>query len=118
VEEAEEHDEERQQMEEKKEEGEEEEEQGRPHSVRPYMAVREKPESMKKRGMILEAVLTSRKGKGGWERGREGGSERVKVNHLCKHALHISVSSSMSSHLQALLRLPTTYAHAASSLHA
>ena len=69
VEEAEEYDEKREQIEEKKEE-EEEEEQGTAHSVRPYMAVREKPESMKKRGMMLEAVKRRR-----WEGGREGRSE-------------------------------------------
>ena len=39
------------------EEEEEEEEKGKAHWVRPYMAVREKPESMKKRGMMAEAVL-------------------------------------------------------------
>jgi hypothetical protein len=82
VEEAEEHDEKRQQMEEtKEEEEEEEEEQGRAHSVRPYMAVRENPESMKKRGMILEAVVSEKK-----VGGREG--ERMGVSgheHIFMH---------------------------------
>ncbi len=79
------------------EEEEEEEEKGSAHSVRPYMAVREKPESMKKRGMMAEAVLWvvgvgGMGGSGGWV-GERGDGRRtvhfyVGVEAMPKHHPH------------------------------